>query len=91
MAELIQHQRTGLHFTPGDPGDLAAAVEWAWTHPEEMTAMGVIARAEYELKYTPERNYQALLEIYNNAAGCHASRRLVPLERERPIASSVGR
>jgi glycosyltransferase involved in cell wall biosynthesis len=91
MAELIQHQRTGIHFTPGDPVDLAAAVEWAWTHPEEMTAMGVIARAEYELKYTPERNYQALLEIYNNAAGCHASRRLVPLERERTIASSVER
>lgn len=67
MEEMVEDERTGLHFTPGDAGDLAAKVEWAWTHPEEMAAMGRAARAEYEAKYTPERNYSALMEAYQRA------------------------
>jgi len=64
MQEIVADGRTGLHFTAGDADDLAAKVEWAWTHPEEMRAMGRAARAEYEAKYTAERNYQLLLTIY---------------------------
>ena len=45
--------------------DLAAKVEWARTHSEEMAAMGHGARAEYEAKYTAERNYQMLMKIYS--------------------------
>jgi glycosyltransferase involved in cell wall biosynthesis len=67
MAEIVKDHQTGLHFTPGDPQDLAAKVEWAWTHPEEMRAMGQAARAEYEGKYTAERNYQQLMSIYGRA------------------------
>ena len=64
MAEIVDEGRTGLHFTPGNAGDLAAKVEWAWAHPVEMAAMGRAARAEYEAKYTPERNYAMLMGIY---------------------------
>jgi glycosyltransferase involved in cell wall biosynthesis len=64
MQEIVQDGRTGLHFTPGDAGDLAKKVEWAWAHPEEMREMGRNARAEYEAKYTAERNYKMLLDIY---------------------------
>lgn len=67
MAEIVEDGRTGLHFTAGDPEDLAAKVEWAWTHPQEMEAMGRNARAEYEAKYTPERNYEMLIGIYRRA------------------------
>jgi len=42
-------------------------VEWAWTHPEQTQAMGTQARAEYEHKYTAEKNYPLLLEIYRHA------------------------
>ena len=62
---------TRLHFTPGDPDDLAAKVEWAWTHPERMEEMGRAARAEYETKYTAERNYQMLMDIYQRAIAAH--------------------
>jgi len=62
--EIVEDGRTGLHFTPSDPQDLAAKVEWAWAHPAEMQAMGRAARAEYERKYTAERNYPMLMEIY---------------------------
>jgi glycosyltransferase involved in cell wall biosynthesis len=67
MQEIVSDGRTGLHFTPGDSEDLAAKVEWAWTHPDEMTAMGRQARAEYESKYTAEKNYPLLIDIYNRA------------------------
>lgn len=66
IAEIVEDGRTGLHFTAGDPEDLAAKVEWARTHPQEMEAMGRNARAEYEAKYTAERNYGMLMEIYQH-------------------------
>jgi len=67
MAEIIDDGRTGLHFTPGDADDLARKVEWAWTHPNEMRDMGRNARSEYETKYTAERNYTMLVDVYQQA------------------------
>jgi glycosyltransferase involved in cell wall biosynthesis len=67
MAEIIADGENGLHFTPGDAAELAEKVEWAWTHSSEMEAMGGAARAEYEAKYTAERNYQMLIQIYERA------------------------
>ena len=52
MQEIVSDGRTGLHFSAGDSEDLARKVEWAWTHPDEMRAMGMGARKEYEAKYT---------------------------------------
>jgi glycosyltransferase involved in cell wall biosynthesis len=69
MIELVEDGRTGLHFTPGDAADLAAKVEWAWTHPKEMEEMGRAARREYETKYTAGINYARLMEIYERAIG----------------------
>jgi glycosyltransferase involved in cell wall biosynthesis len=66
MEEMVADGRTGLHFAPGDADDLAAKVEWGWSHPEEMAAMGRAARAEFEAKYTAERNYEMLMEIYEH-------------------------
>jgi glycosyltransferase involved in cell wall biosynthesis len=67
MAEIIDSERTGLHFHPGDPEDLATKIEWAANHPAEMARMRREARSEYLLKYTPERNYQLLVELYDRA------------------------
>ena len=67
MQELVSDGRTGLHYTPADPVDLARKVEWAWAHPDEICAMGKEARKEYESKYTAETNYPMLLEIYKRA------------------------
>lgn len=67
MQSLVDHERTGLLFRPGDPEDLAAKVRWLWNHPEERAAMGRAARTEYEEKYTAERNYELLMQIYRDA------------------------
>jgi glycosyltransferase involved in cell wall biosynthesis len=67
MEEIVADGRTGLHFNTADAEDLASKVEWAWTHPEKMRVMGSQARSEYESKYTAEKNYPQLMEIYNRA------------------------
>jgi len=67
MQEIVSDHGTGLFFAPGDPEDLAQKVEWAWNHPDEMQAMGIAARQEYEAKYTAEKNYPMLMEIYQRA------------------------
>lgn len=67
MASLIEHGRTGLHYLPGDAEDLAASVRWAVANREEIDRMRREARAEYLLKYTPDRNYQLLMDIYDFA------------------------
>ncbi|HVS88349.1 MAG TPA: glycosyltransferase family 4 protein [Candidatus Acidoferrum sp.] len=67
MAEIVHDGVTGLHFETDSAEDLAAKVQWAWTHAAEMEEMGRAARAEYEAKYTPERNYKILMEIYERA------------------------
>lgn len=67
MAEIIEHGRTGLHFRAGDAEDLAAKIEWASGHPVEIDRMRREARCEYLQKYTPERNYQLLTDLYRRA------------------------
>jgi glycosyltransferase involved in cell wall biosynthesis len=69
MIELVQDGITGLHFNPGDPVDVAAKVEWAWNHPEEMEVMGRNARAEFEAKYTARKNYEMLLDVCRRVLG----------------------
>lgn len=66
MQEIVEDGGTGLHFTPGDPADMADKVQWAWSHLEETSAMGFAARAEFEAKYSAERNFGMLMEIYES-------------------------
>lgn len=67
LIDIVQDGVTGLLFNPGDPADLAAKIAWAQSHPADMLRMGQAARAEYEAKYTPERNYEILMDIYEDA------------------------
>lgn len=67
MAEIVHDGQTGLHFTPGDPSDLAAKVLWAFTHPELLEQMARRARSTFESKYHAEENYEMLRNIYQIA------------------------
>ncbi len=71
---LVKHGETGLLFEPGNPKDLAEKVLWLWNHPEERERMARNARKEYEEKYTPEKNYKMLMEIYEKAIKLHKRR-----------------
>lgn len=70
IAELVDHGRTGLLFNPGDSSDLTSQVDWALCHPEQLALMRDEARAEFETRYTAERNYRRLIEIYARARSC---------------------
>ncbi|MBW4665685.1 MAG: glycosyltransferase family 4 protein [Chroococcus sp. CMT-3BRIN-NPC107] len=64
IAELVESDRNGLHFRPGDAEDLAIKIDWALTHPQEIAQMRQEARKEFETKYTAEENYRRIMEIY---------------------------
>ena len=75
IPEFVKHRYNGLLFEPGDPQGLTRQVRWAFEHPEELRAMRVNARREYEEKYTPERNYKMLMTIYEMAINNSQPRR----------------
>jgi len=77
METLVEHGRTGRHFAPGDPADLARQVEWMLAHPTEWQAMRTEARRAFEAQFTAEANYRRTMEIFERAIaarhGAHAA------------------
>jgi glycosyltransferase involved in cell wall biosynthesis len=71
LAEIVRDRCTGLHFAAGDAEDLAAKVEWAWTHPREMETMGQAARMEFETKYNAGTALKYLENVYESVLSGH--------------------
>jgi glycosyltransferase involved in cell wall biosynthesis len=67
MAEIIQDHVNGLLFEPGNPADLAAKIREVHEHPGQSMELARTGYATYLESYTPERNYQQLMEIYHQA------------------------
>ena len=67
VPELVEEGVTGLLFTPGDAPELARKIRWAEDNPDAMARMGGAARARFESRYTPQRNYAQSLQIYRDA------------------------
>ncbi len=74
IPEFVDHGRTGLLFHPGDAEDLVRQVRWTLEHPDRLALMRQAARQEFEAKYTAERNYKLLTEVYE-LAFCNRRRR----------------
>jgi glycosyltransferase involved in cell wall biosynthesis len=68
-AEIVGDGHSGLLSEPRSVQGLAQRMRWAWEHPEDCVRMGQAARLEYESLYTPARNYEILLGIYENVSG----------------------
>lgn len=66
LEELVEHEKTGLHFEPGDPADLARQVERLHHGPEAW--MRSEARNEYLARYEAQQNYARLMQVYASAA-----------------------
>ena len=67
VAEIVEDGRTGVHFNPSDPEDLAQKLAWVRANPAEVALMRAAARQKFEEEYTAERNYALLSEAYNRA------------------------
>jgi len=66
-AELIQNGTSGLKFKAGDPASLAETLEFALSDDTIADCMGEVARNQYLVKYSPDRNYQILMRVYRFA------------------------
>ena len=74
-AELVEAERTGLLFNPGDSLDLAATILSACQEPERLEEMGLAARAKFVSAYGAASNLAGLMEIYEQARVNCASQR----------------
>jgi len=67
MATMVTHGQTGLHFNPDKPETLVEQIDWMLAHGDDWRQMRVAARKMYEENYTPERNYNIMMDIYERA------------------------
>jgi len=89
MATIVEHGRTGLHFVPGDAAGLASQVNWFHNHPQEAREMREQARVEFVRRYTGERNYSLLMEIYRKTLERYGSDKARPAEVIAPNSERV--
>lgn len=73
LAEMVDRNRTGWHFTPGDSDALAHTARQAWRDPEARAAKSAASREQYLASYTAERNYETLMGIYREAIAQRSS------------------
>ena len=64
LDEIVVDGETGMKFEPGNPRDLAEKINDLVHDRQKLTAMRKKARTLFEEKYTAERNFSMLLEIY---------------------------
>jgi len=91
IAEIVDDGKTGLHVIPGDAHGFAEKIRWAWTHQREIDLMGRNARREYETKYSSERNYDRLMEIYRSVIASRADANVQLCDRAAGIPAVTGR
>ncbi len=71
LAEIVEDGVTGLHFEAGNPDDLAEKVCWLQQNSDVRRKMSKNARQVYLERYTPEKNYKMLMQIYREAIDNH--------------------
>jgi glycosyltransferase involved in cell wall biosynthesis len=69
MEEIIQHNSTGLHFTPGDASDLISTVVQLRQNASNLAEMRHAAHRTFLSNYSAPANYRLLMEIYRRAMG----------------------
>jgi glycosyltransferase involved in cell wall biosynthesis len=69
IPEIIIDGTVGLLFRAGDSRDLACKAAYLWSDTERAGVLGREARLAYEARFTPEKNYEQLLNVYSFALG----------------------
>jgi glycosyltransferase involved in cell wall biosynthesis len=64
IAELIEHETTGLLIPPSDPPALAAAVERLIRHPQQRARLGAAGEARVRTGFTLEAGIERLAEKF---------------------------
>ncbi len=66
IKEIIEDGKTGLLFDPEDNNDLINKIEKLFLDESLLMDLKKNAFIEYAQKYTPEKNYQQLKQIYES-------------------------
>ena len=73
-AEAVNDGVNGVKVPLGDMHGWVTAIRGLWKEPELCKKMGMNSRRDYEDKYTPENNYQQLLNVYRGIVSSTARR-----------------
>ena len=65
LPEIVQDGHTGLLFEPGNPSALLQVLGSFLGDTSRIEAMRQACRNQFDLHYTEQRNYDMLIEIYN--------------------------
>ncbi len=65
MAEIVIDHVNGIHFEPGNERDLLTKIELLKNNPDLCQTLSANARKFHLDHYTPEKNYQILMNIYS--------------------------
>jgi glycosyltransferase involved in cell wall biosynthesis len=68
MAETVDDAITGSLFAAGQPRALATEARKLASDPDMRGRMGAAARAVYEQRYTLERGYELLMQVYDEVS-----------------------
>ena len=68
MQEHVEHGETGLLFPPGDAEQLVQQVQRLVDDPDNTRKMREKARRRFEERFTRQRSYDQLIDIYRTAA-----------------------
>ena len=66
-AEIVRDGESGWHFTPGDSTEMAQKLQEIWADPDELKRRGQMARQQFDDYYTPSKNYEIMMDIYQTA------------------------
>jgi glycosyltransferase involved in cell wall biosynthesis len=72
MAEIVEDGRSGLHFKPGDPVDLAEKARRILADPLKLKWMRQAAREKFAQNFTADANHRILMAIYERALSRHS-------------------
>ena len=67
MSEVVTDGKTGLLFEPGSASDLAEKAAALLNDPHRIQQMGECARQDYQVRFSANRNYELLMQIYADA------------------------
>jgi glycosyltransferase involved in cell wall biosynthesis len=75
ILDWLQDGVNGLSVRPGDPHDLARALEQLLSDPERQRTMGAAGRNMVAARFSPERHLDGLLDAYRTARSSWLSAR----------------
>ena len=65
VGEVVIDKVTGLQYKPNDPIDFSEKVNFLIKNESLLTKLSENARKHYLDNFTPEKNYNELIHIYN--------------------------